>query len=52
MADPRAAGAVFPAIVLIKSQYRSQNTCNVVLSPVATDYIVRTRTDTVAAAGT
>ena len=48
----RAAGAVFPAVVLIKGQYGSQNTGDAVLSRVATDDIVRTRPDTVATAGT
>ena len=51
-ADPRAADAVFPAVVLIKSQYGSQDTGNAVLSRVSTDDIVRARSDTVATAGT
>ena len=51
-ADPCTACAVFPAVVLIKSQYGSQDTGNAVLSRVSTDDIVWTRSDTVATAGT
>ena len=49
-ADPRAADTVFPAVVFIKGQYGSQDTGKAVLSRVSTDNIVRTRSDTVAAA--
>jgi hypothetical protein len=48
----RAMDAVFPAVVLIKGQYGSQDTGDPVLSRVAMDDIVRTRPDTVAAAST
>ena len=51
-ADPSTAGAVFPAVVLIKSQHGSQDTDKAMLSCVSTDDIVRTRSDTVSTAGT
>ena len=51
-ADPCAADAVFPAVVFIKSQYRSQDADKAMLSCVSPDDIVRTRSDTVATAGT
>ena len=41
-ANPRAADAVFPAVVLVKGQYGSQDTGNAVLSCVSTDDIVGT----------
>jgi hypothetical protein len=48
--DPRAADAVFPAVILIKGQYGSQDTSKTVLSCISTDYTVWTRSDTVATA--
>jgi hypothetical protein len=50
--DPRAARAVFPAVVLVKRQHWSQDAGNVVLSRVSMDDIVRARSDTVATTGT
>ena len=41
-ADQCTAGAVFPAVVLFKSQYGSQDAGNAVLSRVSTDNIMRT----------
>jgi hypothetical protein len=49
-ADQRAADAVFPAVVLIKGQYGSQDTGNAVLSCVSSDDTVWTRSYTISTA--
>ena len=51
-ANPRATSAVLAAVVLIKGQYGGQDTDKAMLSGVATYDAVRTRPDTVSAAGT
>jgi hypothetical protein len=49
-ADQCAADAVFPAVILVKGKYRSQDTGDAMLSCVSTDNIMWTRSDTVATA--